>query len=148
MRLLIIFLFIFSYGANMQILSQKFEYNQTKNLSIFTKDVNVTKEKDNILCNKLFVYSTKDKKLKKLIAIGNVKFVVNDKNATYKGKSDKLTYIPPQKLFIFEGKVHITKIQDNQQIFGDKIIVDKQTGSAKVVGKENKPLKFIIKVND
>ena len=146
--LIVLFMFLFSYGANMQILSQKFEYNQKQNLSKFIGDVNVTKEKDNILCDKLFVYSSKDKKLNTLVALNNVRFIINDENATYKGTSNKLTYIAPQELFIFEGKVHITKIQDNQQLFGDKVIINKKNGTAKVIGKENKPLKFIIKVND
>ena len=146
--LIVLFMLLFSYGANMQILSKTFEYNQKQNLSKFIGDVNVTKEKDNILCDKLFVYSTKDKKLDTLVALNNVRFIINDKNATYKGTSNKLTYIAPKELFIFEGKVHITKIQDNQQLFGDKVIINKKNGTANVIGKKNKPLKFIIKVND
>lgn len=149
MRFILIFIFIiFSYGSNMQILSKHFEYNQTANIAKFIGDVNVTKESDNILCNKLYVYTSKDKNLDKLIANGNVKFIVKDKNSTYKGKSDKLTYIAPKQLFIFEGDVHITKIEDNQQLFGEKVIINKKDGTANVVGKKNEPLKFIIKVNE
>ena len=146
-KYLLIFLFLFSYGANMQILSQKFEYSQKNNVAKFTGDVNVTKLKDNILSDILYVYSSKNKKLNKLIAIKNVRFTINDKNSTYKGSSQKLTYIAPKKLFIFEGKVHITKVQDNQQLFGDKVIIDKKNGTAQVIGKDKTPLKFIIKVN-
>ena len=147
-KYLVIFMAIFSFGANMQILSKKFRYDQVKNMSRFEGDVNVTKDKDNILSDILYVYTTKKKKLYKLIAIDNVRFIISDKNTTYKGTSDKLTYIAPKKLFIFEGKVHITKVEDNQQLFGDKVVIDKLHGTANVVGKENKPLKFIIKVND
>jgi lipopolysaccharide transport protein LptA len=147
-KYLLIFIALFSFGANMQILSKTFEYDQAKNVSKFEGDVNVTKDKDNILSDILYVYTTKNKKLYKLVAIKNVRFVVTDNNATYKGSSDKLTYIAPQKLFIFEGKVHIKKLQDNQQLFGDKVVIDKLHGTANVIGKENKPLKFIIKVND
>jgi len=147
-RYLLIFIAVLSFGANMQILSKKFRYDQVKNVSKFEGDVNVTKEKDNILSDILYVYTNKNKKLEKLVAIDDVRFIISDKNTTYKGKSDKLTYVAPKKLFIFEGKVHITKVQDNQQLFGDKVVIDKLHGTANVVGKENKPLKFIIKVND
>ncbi len=145
-----IFIFLFSFlnGSNIIINSKFFKYNQNKNISIFTKDVNVTKQLDNILCDKLVVYFDKNKKLSKMVAFDNVRFVVNDKNSTYKGKSDKLTYIAPKQLFIFEGHVHITKIQDNQQLFGNKVIIDKKNGTANVQGQKNKPLKFIIKVNN
>ena len=146
--LLIIFISILAYASNMQILAKKFEYNKQKGVSKFSGDVNVTKQKDNILSQILYVYTNKDKKLKKMVAIKNVKFIIHDKNATYKGKSNKLTYIAPKEIFIFEGKVHITKLPENQQLFGEKVIIDKKNGTANVDGKENKPLKFIIKVND
>jgi len=149
MRFFLIFIFIiFSYSTDMQILSKHFEYNQTANIAKFIGDVNVTKESDNILCNTLYVYTSKDKKLNKLIANGNVRFIVKDNNSTYKGNSNKLTYIAPKQLFIFVGNVHITKLEDNQQLFGDKVIIDKKNGTANIVGKKNEPLKFIIKVNE
>lgn len=139
---------IFSYASNMEITSKHFEYNQTNNLSLFEGDVNVTKGKDNILSDILYVYTSKDRKLDKLIAKGHVKFHVTDKNATYVGNSKVLTYIAPKQLFIFEGNVHIKKLEDNQQLFGNKVVIDKKNGTANIVGGKNKPLKFIIKVND
>jgi len=148
MKLIIIFLtFISLYATNMQILAKHFEYNQIKHISKFIGDVNVTKEKDNILTDTLIIYTDKHKKLSKLIAIGNVKFKINDKNTTYIGKSKKLTYIKPKELFILEGNVHITQLPSNQQLFGEKVIIDKKSGTANIAGDKNKPLKFIIKVN-
>jgi len=147
-KILLLFITILSFGADMQILSKHFEYNQQKQMAIFEGDVNVTKESDNILSKILYLYTTKDKKLNKLIAKGNVKFIVKDKNSTYKGNSDKLTYFAPKQLFIFEGKVHITKIEDNQQLFGDKVVINKKDGTANIIGNDKKPLKFIIKVNE
>jgi len=145
---LLLLLVSFLYGSNMEITSKHFEYNQTSNISVFVGDVNVTKENDNILSDKLVVYLTKDKKLNKLIATGNVRFKVNDKNITYKGKSDILKYFAQKELFIFKGNVHIKRLQDNQELFGDKVVIDKKAGTANVVGDKKKPLKFIIKVNE
>jgi len=51
-------------------------------------------------------------------------------------------------MFIFEGKVHIKKLEDNQELFGDKVVINKKNGTANVVGKQNEPLKFIIKVDE
>ena len=145
--LIILILFIFSYAENMEILANHFEYNQENNLSQFIGNVKVTKNNEKIESNKLIVYTTKDRKLYKLIAQGNVKFKITNQNATYIGTSDKLTYIKPKQLFILEGHVHITKTQDNQQLFGNKVIIDKKNGTANVIGSKNKPIKFIIKVN-
>ena len=146
-KIIFFILVVFSYSANMQILAKHFTYNKQKGVSIFKGDVNVTKEKDNILSSILYVYTNKNNKLQKLIAIGNVKFRVTDKNSTYKGVTDKLTYDANQEIYNFEGHVHITKLEDNQQIFGNKVIINKKTGNAIVdSNNDNTPVKFILKV--
>jgi len=149
MKKLVILLigFVLAYSENMIINSKHFEYNQTSNISIFRDDVNVTKGFDNILTDKLTVYFTKGKKLSKFIADGDVIFKVKDKNATYEGTSKKLSYEATKEIFIFEGDVHIKKLEDNQELFGQKVVINKKDGTANVVGEKNKPLKFIIKVN-
>ena len=40
------------------------------------------------------------------------------------------------------------KLKDNQQLFGNKVIINKKTGEAQVFGKKKQPVKFILKVND
>jgi lipopolysaccharide transport protein LptA len=147
-KIIILLIFVFSWGSNLEITSKDFRYDKAKNISYFYKDVNVTKDKDNILSDSLTVYFNKNKKIDKIVAKKNVKFLIHDKNSTYKGKSNIFTYIAPKELFIFEGNVHITKVEDNQQLFGNKVIINKKTGESKVFGKKTKPVKFILKVND
>ncbi len=149
-KIIVFLLIVFSYSANMQILAKHFTYDKQKNVAIFKGDVNVTKESDNILSNILFVYTNKKNKLQKLIAIGNVKFRVTDKNSTYKGQTDKLTYNANKEIYKFEGHAHIIKLQDNQEIFGNKIIINKKTGDAIVDSDKNDtaPIKFILKVKE
>ena len=147
-KIIIFFIFIYSWGSNVEITAKDFKYNKIKNISYFTNDVNITKEKDNILSDKLTVYFNKNKKIDKMVANGHVRFLLHDKNSTYKGKSDIFTYIAPKELYIFEGNVHITKLEDNQQLFGSKVIINKKTGESQVFGQKKKPVKFILKVND
>jgi lipopolysaccharide export system protein LptA len=147
-KILILVITVYALASNLEITAKNFKYDKVNNISYFTTDVNVTKEKDNILSDSLTVYFNKNKKIDKMVANGDVKFLINDKNSTYKGKSNIFTYIAPKELFIFEGNVHITKLEDNQQLFGDKVIINKKTGGAKVFGEKKKPVKFILKVND
>jgi lipopolysaccharide export system protein LptA len=147
-KIIILLIFVFSWSSNLQITSKDFKYDKITNISYFSKDVNITKEKDNITTDSLTVYFNKNKKIDKMIAKGNVKFLIHDKNSTYNGNSDIFTYIAPKELFIFKGNVHIVKVEDNQQLFGNRIIINKKTGEAKVFGQKTKPVKFILKVND
>jgi len=147
-KISILLITVYALASNLEITAKNFRYDKVNNISYFTTDVNVTKEKDNILSNSLTVYFNKNKKIDKMVANGDVKFLIHDKNSTYKGKSNIFTYIAPKELFIFEGNVHITKLEDNQQLFGDKVIINKKTGESKVFGEKKKPVKFILKVND
>jgi len=147
-KLVVFLLTIYVMASNLEITSKNFQYDKIKNISYFKNDVNVTKGKDNILSDILIVYFDKDKKIKKIIAKQNVRFLLYDENSTYKGISDEIIYTPKNEIFVFEGNVHITKLEDNQQLFGNKVIINKKTGESKVFGGENKPVKFILKVKD
>jgi len=138
----------FLLASNILITAKSFKYDNKKNISYFREDVNVTKENDNILSNYLTVYFDKNKKIDKMVANGNVRFLIHNENSTYKGISNSITYLPKKSLFIFEGKVHIIKLEDNQQLFGNKVIINKKTGEARVFGEKKKPVKFILKVKN
>lgn len=147
MRWVLIFLFVYINAAELKIISKIFNYDPNKQISIFKEDVNATKEKDNILCDELIVYFDKNKKAKKIVAKGNVKFVISlDKNSTYKGKSKILIYnLEKGDIILNKGK--IVKIETNESIKGDKIVLNRINKSAKVIG-DKKPVEIIIKVNE
>ena len=147
MRWILIFLFVYINASELKIISQFFSYDPKKQISIFKKDVNATKEKDNILCDELIVYFDKNKKAKKIVAKGNVKFIIFlDKNSTYKGKSEVLIYnLKKGDIILNKGK--IVKIETNESVKGEKIILNRINKSAKVIG-DKKPVEIIIKVNE
>jgi len=144
----IIFLLIFLsfiFATELKITSKFFNYNSKTLQSIFKGDVNATKGKDNILCNELIVYFNNKKPIK-YVAIGNVKFIFSmDKNSTYKGKADKLTYELNTGEIILKN-AFIKKIETNESISGDLIKMNKITKNVEVIGNK-KPVNIIIKVN-
>ena len=147
MRWILLFLFVYINAAELKITSKVFNYDPKKQISVFKEDVNATKEKDNILCDELIVYFDKNKKAKKIIAKGNVEFIIAlDKNSTYKGKGKFLVYdLKKGDVVLNKGK--IVKIETNESIKGDKIILNRINKSAKVIGSK-KPVEIIIKVNE
>jgi len=147
MRWILLFLFVYINAVELKITSKFFNYDPNKQISIFKEDVNATKEKDNILCDELIVYFDKSKKAKKIVAKGNVKFViVLDKSSSYKGKGKELIYnLKKGDIILNKGK--IVKIETNESIKGDKIILNRINKSAKVIGNK-KPVEIIIKVNE
>ena len=147
MRWILLFLFVYINATELKITSKFFNYDPKKQISIFKEDVNVTKEKDNILCDELIVYFDNNKKAKKVVAKGSVKFIIAlDNNSTYKGNGEVLIYnLKKGDIILNKGK--IVKIETNESIKGDKIILNRINKSAKVIGNK-KPLEIIIKVNE
>jgi lipopolysaccharide export system protein LptA len=116
--------------------------------SEFIGDVNATKEKDNILADKMYVYFNKQKKPTKFIAIGHVKFIFSlDNNATYKGHCDRLEYYLKSGDIYLIGNAFIKKIETNESISGSKIKMNRFTKDISVIGNK-KPVNIIIKVNE
>ena len=147
MRWIVIFLFVYINAAELKITSKFFNYDPKKQISIFKEDVNATKEKDNILCDELIVYFDNNKKAKKVVAKGDVKFIIAlDNNSTYKGNGEVLIYnLKKGDIILNKGK--IVKIETNESVKGEKIILNRINKSAKVIG-DKKPVEIIIKVNE
>ena len=147
MRWILVLLFTYINAVELKITSKLFSYDPKKQISIFREDVNATKETDNILCDELIVYFDKNKKAKKIVAKGNVRFVITfDENNTYKGKSKILIYnLKKEDIILNKGK--IIKIETNESVKGDEIILNRIDKSAKVIG-DKKPVEIIIKVNE
>jgi len=136
----------FIFADILHITSKNFYYDSKKLESIFTGDVNVTKNKDNILADKIIVYFNKNKKPVKFKAIGNVRFVLNDENVTYKGKCNKLIYNFLNTNIFLIGNAFVKKLQTNESIRGDFIQINRKNKTIKVKGNK-KPVNIIIKVN-
>jgi len=146
-KILLFFIIIFLNAQELKITSKTFNYYPNKLYSDFKGDVNVTKDKDNILADEIKVYLNKDKTFNKLVALGNVRFILNlDKNSTYKGKSDYLEYQVKSGNIILKNGI-ITKLQTNESIKGKYIKLNKFTKQAVVKGG-TKPAVVIIKVKE
>ena len=146
-KILIFFIILFLNAQELKIKSKTFNYYPDKLYSDFKGDVNATKGKDNILANEIKVYLNKDKTFKKLIAIGNVRFVLSlDKNTTYKGKGDYLEYqIKSGNIILKNG--YVRKLETNESVKGKYIKLNKFTKQVLVEGG-NKPAVIIIKVKE
>ncbi len=137
------------FASKMQITSQRFVGDQKKLLSKFIGNVVVTRLKDRLTAEEVDVYFDANKKPQKIVSIGNVHFTLYDKNNKYyKGQSDKVTYFPKKKFYIFEGHVHITQYPDNKQIFGQKMRLDLVHSHVEVEGASKKPVKMIFDIQE
>jgi lipopolysaccharide export system protein LptA len=147
-KILILFIFLFLNADELKIVSKIFHYYPDKLYSEFKGDVNATKGEDNILADEIKVYLNKDKSLKELIAIGNVKFKISlDNNSTYVGYSNFLDYKVKTGDIILKGNSFVEKLPTKESIKGEYIKLNKFSKNTVVKGN-NKPAVIIIKVKE
>ncbi len=132
----------------------KFENNDTKGITTFTGKVKIVRIKDVITCNKMVLYTqpnkngtTKNKKIKKMVSTGNVKFTLYMKDKVYTGHGNTVIYEPEKLKYQIIGNGYLEELKDHTKIMGDKIYLDQSTGYANVEGKDNKPVHFIMNID-
>jgi lipopolysaccharide export system protein LptA len=146
--LILLMVFGLGYGEDLKVTSKYFHYDMAKKESVFKGDVNATKGKDNILADKMIIYFDKNKKPLRFEAYGNVKFIISlDKHSTYKGSSQKLVYQLHSGNIILTGNAQIIKLETNESVKGNRIVLNRFTKNAEVTGNK-KPVEIIIKVNE
>jgi lipopolysaccharide export system protein LptA len=148
-NIMLFFMLVLLVNAqDLKVISNTFNYYPDKLYSIFKGNVKVTKGKDTILADKLKVYLNKDKSLKELIAVKNVKFKLHfDKNTTYEGYSDYLDYNIKSGDIVLKGNAFVKKLETNESVKGKYINLNKFSKKAVVEGGK-KPAVIIIKVKE
>ncbi|MCK9162236.1 MAG: lipopolysaccharide transport periplasmic protein LptA [Arcobacter butzleri] len=155
MKYLILFFILCStlFADNQLIIdSNFFEADDQKGVAIFTGNVKVTKIEDKLNCDKLVVNMIKDNQNQqtpeKYTATGNVDFNVYSNDKVYYGKGDTVIYEPFKNRYTIFGNGYLEEKTDGRILYGEEIYLDEITAQAKVVGKESKPVRFMMKLQD
>ena len=131
-----------------------FEADEKKNLMYFKGKVKMTKNKDVLNCEKLYINTKQSKKdptkqePKDYKAVGNVSFVLYTADNVLRGKGDKVLYYPEKQKYIIIGNGYLEDEKDAKKITANKIYIDELTGHTKIDGQKDKPIKFRLKLNN
>jgi len=141
------------FGATEKLIidSNHFETNDSKGITTFTGNVKVKKSLDKLNSQKLEIYMKPNSKGKakeplKYIATGKVDFEIHSNGKVYKGKGDKVIYNPSTQEYTVIGNGYIKEEIEQRELFGENIYINQLSGNAKVIGKENEPVRFIINI--
>ena len=130
--------------------AQNFEADDKKGISIFTGNVKIKMGEDKLNAEKVDVYFTTDKDNKKVPlkyeATGKADFEIVTADKHYFGNGDKVIYSPQKEEYTILGNGFLQEKNDNRKVYGDTIYVNQLTGEARVKGRKQKPVKFIINV--
>jgi len=152
--LIIIFTVCSSYlngldDGEVRIEAAFFEANDKERVSIFSGSVKISKGRDTISSSSAKIYFDKKNQPIRYEFLDNVSFKINlNKNSTYVGKAEHVYLFPKTQKYVLAKSVEITELQTGRKITGNKISLEGETGSAKVLGDNKKPVVMSFKVGD
>lgn len=142
-------LFTLTWGEELKVISDNFNGDQLKGISVFTGNVKVTKGLDELNATKVTIYTDKDKNPVKYLAEGNVSFyIVTELKERYKGKSQTAIYLPNESEYHFYKKVDLIRLDDFRRVKGDKVVVNTIVGNASAESANNEPVIMTFTVQD
>lgn len=140
------------FGEKLIIDSTKFEADDPAGITIFTGNVKMIKSEDLINCDKLTVYIQTDaagkKTAKEYVAVGKVDFKIVTNGKIYTGNGDKVIYNPLQSKYTILGNGFLFDQTMDRKVYGNEIFINELNGEATVNGDNQKPVRFIIKLED
>ncbi len=150
MRLILLLVFALLLQAeNIEITSKKFEASQKELISKFLGSVVVKRAQDRIEADEVVIYFNKKHKPIKIVAKGNVRFSIVDKNKKrYSGSAKQIIYFPNKKEYLLRGDVHIEQMPEKKKLFAQEIYLNLQSSKLNVQGSYNKPVKMIINIEE
>ena len=140
----------FVLAEQVKIIADSFDGNEKKGLTVFSGNVKITKENDELNASKVTVYTDKDRTPYKYEAEGDVSFYIDlkDNNMTYKGDAQKVIYSPLKKEYKFFTNVHLYQLGTNRKVFGNEVQLNAKDGNAKAIGKDKTPVIMIFNVKE
>lgn len=144
---------LFAATEKLIIDAKNFETNDAKGITTFTGDVKFRMTKDKLDSQRLEIYMKPNTKGKvkqplKYIASGKASFEIHTNGKVYKGKGEKIIYNPIKQEYTVIGNGYIKEETEKRELFGETIYINQITGNAKVEGSSNKPVRFIINVDN
>ena len=147
--ILAIFLTSLLISQELKVKANSFKADEKSGTSIFSGKVNVIKGSDELNASRVEIYMDKKHKPTRFVATGNVSFKIKTKNGNmYRGKSQRLIYLPLKKEYHFFKSVHLKQLNDKKEIIGEEVFLNTINGKAYAKGAKNEPVIMIFNIKD
>ena len=141
--------FVALHAQELKIRANSFTSDQKKGISVFKGDVNIIKEHDELNASQLTVFTDKNNRPKKFVAVGDVSFRITTKDGSiYEGVANKSIYLPKKREYYFYKNVHLRELHDKKEILGDEVVLKTQDGKAYAKGLKKEPVIMIFDIDE
>lgn len=145
--LLTIFLTTALFSAELKVKAKLFNADQKAGISVFEGDVNIIRGSDELNASKVTIHTNSNQEPTKFIAEGGASFNIQTlEGAIYKGKAQKVVYLPKEKEYHFFKDVHLKQINERKEIRGEEVVLKTIEGKAYAKGAEKEPVIMIFDI--
>ena len=133
------------FGAEqLKIVADAFSANEKEGRSVFSGHVRIKMGSDELNATRVEVFIDSSRTPTKYIAEGDASFFLKtDTGSSYRGKAQKVVFLPLKEEYRFSGDVHLMQLNEHKQIDGEEVVVNIQEGTAKARGAEKQPVIMI-----
>ncbi len=147
--LLSFFLLFSVHASQLKVVAKSFNTNEKSGVTVFSGDVQITKDADELNASKVTVHTDAKRKPTKYIAEGSVSFFIETENKTaYQGTAGKVIFIPAKKEYLFYMNVHIEQLDDKKEINGEEVVINTVEGKAHAKGGSTKPVIMTFEIEE
>ncbi len=130
------------------IKADHFYANDINQEAYFKGNAKIKQGNNELNASKIIVYFNEERKAKKYIAQGGVKFKLVENGIHYIGKTESIVYAPLSSKYLFQGDVILKDLTNNRLIKAESVSLDLKTGLADIKGKSKKPVHFRFEIED
>ncbi|MCW8954040.1 MAG: lipopolysaccharide transport periplasmic protein LptA [Sulfurimonas sp.] len=142
--ILTVFLVLNLFSAELKIKAKTFSADQKSGVSVFEGDVNIIKDNDELNASKVTVYTDTNQEPTKFVAEGSASFTIQTLDGSkYKGKAQKVIYMPKEKEYHFFKNVQLNQINEKKEIHGEEVVLKTIEGKAYAKGADTEPVIMI-----
>lgn len=135
------------FAAQVEVVADNFFADEKKQISKFSGNVKIIKEKDELKAKELIIKFDKKRQPTLYEANGNVyiKMYINEK--TYIVKGEFVSFDPIKQKYLVKKNAYLEEMQTEKKVFGEEIIVNQTNGTYEVKSGK-KPVKLIFDIKD
>ncbi len=136
------------HAEKIVVTADRFEAYENRHISILSGHVHIEKGRDDIRAQKLVIDFGPDNKPVRYTLSGDVHFDISTKSQHFVGTAQKIVYDPVKKRYIATGNVQMEERKGGRRLEGDEIVIDRISGKSTILGRKNRPVKFIFTVDE
>jgi lipopolysaccharide export system protein LptA len=136
-------------GEQLKIVADAFSANEKEGRSVFSGHVRIKMGSDELNASRVEVFFDEKRAPTEYIAEGDASFFLKtDTGSLYRGKAQKVVFLPQKEEYRFFGNVHLLQLNEHKQIDGEEVVVNIQEGTAKAKGANKQPVIMIFNLPD